>query len=233
MFDRVATDAAGDEGDDAEATDLEVWIDCEQITATGTLFDASGRGSTITCETGMCPALVPGPRGMACELDGNDDVVVVAPSPRFQRPSFTIAVWLRLDVDVLGYVGAWVKHTQTDSFEVWAVYAHGDPVADRLIAGGDSTGVYQFGETGPYALAQWTHVAVTHDATTREFGVYRDGMLVQTVTDVSIVDHASELVLGAERTAASRIGHWPGALDDAKLYGRVLTAAEIADIATP
>lgn len=232
----VDTDANEDAAPDALGLDaslvtgLQVWLECDSIT-NGSLVDSSGQGSVATCSVGgsECPMLIAGgPRGMACRFDGQNDVVTVAPDARFQSPTFTSAVWLRLDVQSTFYLAAWIKHSAGNSEEVWGVY-HFDDGARRLVAGGSSNG-YAYADLPAPALGEWVHVAVSYDGTT--YRAYRNGSLAGGIVG-AILDAPTELVLGAEFAAVNRASFWPGALDDARLYDHVLSDAEILALAAP
>src|SRR5690606_10674579 len=113
----------------------------EEILASGQVADASDNGSTIDCEPELCPEIVPGPFGRACRFDGDNDVITVAPDPRFDTTTFTMAVWARLGVYPGDRVLAtWIKHARLDeNYELFGADARGvGGGTTELIAGGDS-----------------------------------------------------------------------------------------------
>ena len=85
--------------------------------------------------------------------------------------------------------------------------------------------------TGPLPVGEWTHVAATVSA--EEIRLYVGGVLVGSNPAPAM----SPLALGA--TAHNYLGrsqnvkhpYFPGAVDDFRLFGRVLSAQEVAALA--
>ena len=243
-FESAVTRSDANDGADADSdggsTDggidpgLLVWLDCDAVTG-GVMADASGHGSIASCDAALnqCPAVISnGPRGKACQFDGVNDVVTVAPDNRFQPATFTVAVWLRVDTTPGFYGAAWIKHGSNPSQEVWAVYDYTNPGTgtDTLQAGGGLAGDAYTDLGAPMPLV-WTHVAATFEGTS--YTAYRNGVAQPAVVTQALGDTMNELVFGAEGATNTRVSWWAGALDDARLYDRVLSQAEITTLAMP
>jgi hypothetical protein len=74
---------------------------------------------------------------------------------------------------------------------------------------------------------QWVHVAVTFDGTNTTF--YRDGQATGTAPFAFGFDSTAAMVIGA--VEANGGNPWMGAIDDVRIYNRVLSAAEVAGLA--
>jgi hypothetical protein len=87
--------------------------------------------------------------------------------------------------------------------------------------------------TAPQALAAgWHHVAVTIDAADQTYLLYLDGQVVATKTEAqytpSSLGETTQNWLGRSRSSADP--YFQGALDDFRIYGCVLSAAEVAQL---
>ncbi len=89
---------------------------------------------------------------------------------------------------------------------------------------------YRVDSSGPIALNAWHHVATTF-AANDEVEIFLDGVSVGVIPSVPPISFT---------TVGMRIGcradnafYLNGVIDEARLYDRVLTAAEITSLATP
>ncbi|MEM9345867.1 MAG: Ig-like domain-containing protein [Planctomycetota bacterium] len=123
-----------------------------------------------------------------------------------------------------------------------------DPSATRVILSQqDSSGigrtwlmVYPDGKLGSYLgdahtvssttiqVGVWQHVAVTHDGSTLR--LYLDGQQVAGANR-NLESAEGRLILGAHKSTAS--GFFHGAMDDARVYDRALSASEIEAMVNP
>ena len=165
--------------------------------------------------------------GGALRVSGGNDQVEVSDSASLDiTDTLTLATWVR-----------------ADAFESW----------DGLINKGQSNIAYGLSFTSDGRLAfqanygsvtggngssfqysnarittgRWHHVAVTYDGNNVQF--YIDGQLDSThQADITFGTNNEALMLGADLTGS----HLDGALDDARVYGRALSAEEITQITT-
>ena len=79
-------------------------------------------------------------------------------------------------------------------------------------------------------LGDWTHFAVTWRAA--QLSLYLDGAAVG-ATPFEVTFDASGIIVGADRNFGVVDNFLAGAVDDVRLYRRALSAAEVADLATP
>ena len=100
---------------------------------------------------------------------------------------------------------------------------------------GDTGGVYS---TNPINDGTWHNVAMTRDATTGVVQLYIDGVLNGSSTLDTGFKTAQFYLIGAltDRNSSGNVtgaNYFNGQLDDVRIYNRVLSAAEIAQIGAP
>lgn len=204
--------------------------------------DASGNGNhgviieaaRVDATTSpAAPNWVAGAAGGALQLDGVRQFVRVASSLSLQsvvnNNAFTVSGWVRLRT--------------AEASDLQVVVAQGEEAGtsfDRLFLGVDRirrpVGYVHFtsAEGRPTITAgRWTHLATTYDGVT--LTVYQDGV----PTGGSQIGWPLEggpvpLLFGAKADAQGRVQLFlDGAVDDVRLYNRVLTSAEIQRLASP
>ena len=137
------------------------------------------------------------------------------------------------------------------SLEAWVRPASASPAADQIIiektsnaaAPADGYGLIQRSGTStvrfwingtssvagtsefvdaPVTVSTWNHVVATYDLT--NLHIYVNGVQVATKAFTTAINHSTQpLVMGGSATAGT---YWSGALDEAVLYSRALSAAE-------
>ena len=186
----------------------------------GTLIDYSRRGNHGTL-TNMDPATdwVTNSGGWTLDFDGSNDYVSAV---RGLQYPFTMATW-------------WRSNT-TGAVAVFSVYASANEHVSlrstvnipTMSISDTATGL---ASTNGSAVTQgtWVHVAlVAYSSTLRE--LYQNGLLVATATASK-----SPAITGATTYLGSLQGSslfWNGNIDDARLYERTLTQAELRTLAT-
>lgn len=137
----------------------------------------------------------------------------------YSRPStdHTVSYWLRLDNNSavrrpFGHTGAWEARTGSGSSVLTSDYL-------------------QSGTLGTVTLTVGTyhHVVFVQDVTNTTRLAYLDGVLVNTVNSATFAGaQNANLSLGV--TAGGSGQGWFGAIDDVRVYDKVLTAGEIQTI---
>ena len=174
---------------------------------------------------------VAGQIGSALDFDGTDDVIAFPSTVTDGLSAFTASIWIKTTES--GSSGTYTNRPaffgnetccdasddfilQTDAGNI--AYFQGLDTTDRI-----------FVSTTPINDDLWHHVALTYDGTQTD--LYVDGAFV---TGSTLTADGSAL-----NNAASGIGDWDGGgsthphqgtLDDARIYNRALSAAEIADL---
>jgi len=192
----------------------------------GGIIDSAG-GHTSSC-TGPCPALGPGLHGNGYVFTGQQIDVTYA-SDLAASAGFTAGLWLHMDVFPSG---------ADDPACVWTMSFDAANGYDTFTLCIGNSGTTEFGGETPAGVSvndfgptigtnsgEWHHMAVTWDGARRL--AYVDG--VQIANRVTALGTGTEnLELGAARG----LFHFFGTLDDAVYYTRVLTPAEITQLAT-
>lgn len=172
---------------------------------------------------------IPRGRGSAVQLDGAGAHVVLPPGLLAGLEELTISVWTRIDTLVnnsrvfdLGF--------NANTY----LFLNPRTGSNRARLGVKLAGMegedFVDSTAGPLPAGEWTHIAATIG---KELRLYVGGVLVGSNT----APRLSPLVLGA--TAHNYLGksqnvkhpYLPGAVDDFRLYGRVLDGQEVAAIA--
>ena len=120
----------------------------------------------------------------------------------------------------------------------WAFELYGSPRAMLFQYGFSGNIGNWYTPTDSVVLDTWQHVAVVYDnsADTNDPTIYIDGVAqplteLDTPVGTTSSDAANDLHLGNYAVALSRA--FDGVLDDIRLYGRMLSATEIAELAVP
>ncbi|MEK7654626.1 MAG: LamG domain-containing protein [Patescibacteria group bacterium] len=199
--------------------------DMSGVTAT----DKGSGGNNGTLTNG--PTAIPGIVGQALNFDGSNDYV-------------TIADHATLDLTGSVSMAVWVKHTSS-TFKDWeAIFTKGDsayrlhlcgnitfcggsPTDDAFSVAITGTGCSNNGTTSTVvpALNRWYHVVATYDGSAAK--IYIDGVLdAETACTGSISTNAHALYIGENAESTGR--QWTGEIDEARLYNRALSAAEVS-----
>lgn len=195
-------------------------LDFESSTAP--LSDATGHGHDAVCETGCPPIILE--RGGHAALFANAQGLRVPDAPELRPAVFTFAAWVRFDAIEGHTMFSRPLEGQNGVMNTWELWA--DSTIVNLSAMGDS-----FDRPHP-GLGTWHHYAGTYDGLT--LLAYRDGARVGSLTvDRATAYGADHYYIGCDRDNGVTRSFFVGALDDLRLYGKVLTDAEIGILATP
>ena len=199
---------------------------------------------------------VPGVSGMAVQFDGTKNGYVSFPSANDfgASKSFTISFWLNITlaqkdnnhaVGVLAFAsskGFWSNivfyadnnaKTNNDSMDL-KIHFNDKNVTDNW-----NFANYNFARAWPHMYdGIWHQVAFTYDVSDSTGTVYRDGVQFDQKAHQSIVfENPSQLILGGFQEAAGIVSNYadqtwmagfPGMIDQVRLYGEALSAADIA-----
>lgn len=202
--------------------------------------DSVLNAATLNLDGATCGARrVSGRKGLAVQFDGINDFGLIEERSGFQlEREVTLAAWVRMDhlpqltfrndfrlilgkpsLDSLSFV------LEKDGHVSASVWVNGRRVVARS-ADGLPVGV-------------WTHLALTFDGHSGALALYVNGKLSNTVKSemVGFIDgDTSPFVLGARGSPANAeivggLRSFPGALDEVRLYNRVLSPAEVLTLA--
>lgn len=241
-----ATNAGGDSvySAEANATTTEVadrkghWK-FDENTGTSTA-DASGNGNTGTLSTFGTgnPTWATGNIGSALTFDAADDVVTVGSGATLDDlPAITIAAWIKPNtVGEGGSPGRIVhKGTTTSPTAGWQFVTQAtNSIAFAVDHGTTDLNRVSAANALGTTLGVWKHVVVTWtgSATATNIKLYVDGVetAYSTTTDggaARVSDAASSVFIGNDNTG---VRTFDGALDDVRIYNRVLSSTELTAI---
>lgn len=191
--------------------------------------DASTNGSTGTLTNG--PTWTTGQIGSAVDFDGtNDHISVPGSSALNVTRQITLSTWFRPDVLPSYGNEKYFFRNDVSGSQYYSFRLDGGPSGDYQLwftpgSGGDHNG----SETFSLTASSWYHAAVTHDSTSGKVSFYINGQLVSTSTDTvtgGYISGTGTLYIGSAASSA----YFNGALDEARIYNRTLSADEVAQL---
>jgi Concanavalin A-like lectin/glucanases superfamily len=213
----------------AQDPDLTLWLPMVTAPVAGRLENAVGNGWVATC-TPSCPTIGAGIQGAALVFDGVSTGLRVSLNG-FDARVGTMAAWVRVDQAPTSYQTLFAKPFGTNDKNTWELIV--EPVASAMPLlkwGGDALTPNYVSLTYPRPFGTWMHVATTWSATTGETALFVDGSRVEAKALAVSVD-GSDLFLGADNNGGTIEARMRGAMDEVRLYRRVLSAAEIVALA--
>jgi hypothetical protein len=223
----AAAGSSGDETTGAPIGDpsLIAWYTFDDLRAP--YVDVSGNGHDGWCGGDECPEAVVGVDGAGVSFDGLDDHLHVDHTDALALyDDFTIAIWFRVDAFGTGWAAMFAKPIGADTANSWEFGL--DP---GNLYGGGGDELQQSGVDVSFDdVGVWHHAAMTWGGS--EIRVYLDGDLAGTAPAGDIAYDGHTILLGADVDARADDDFFAGALDDARIYARVLDESEIAALAT-
>ncbi len=192
---------------------------------TGNADDSSGNGNNGTIYGATSTEDRFGRPNSALRFNGMSDYVLVPSSTSFPSSAITTAFWFnRLGC---GLTGAENYLSKEMSF---STYLYTDSILAAQVWKG-SAGVWSWWTTDQKMACDdaWVFYASTYDNATRTVELYLDGSLVKTIheSDSSAILRTSSEPLYIGRNGSASVYYINGALDDIRLYNRVLSPSEI------
>jgi hypothetical protein len=219
-------------GNSAEAANgLVGYWKFDETSASGTAADSSGNGNDAVANSLATPSVdVPtsitfsNPR--STNFDGSQYFTIDRPI----QDNFTICTWAKVT-----NVGNGYAHWETAAFLDSELGGLGDDFGFGLNASGELTygngGDYDDWVHGDNALNDnaWHHNCVTRKESTGEVVLYVDGVVEATGTlSTGTLDGNGQAIIGYGTDGANSL---QGNLDDFRIYDRVLSADEVAQLA--
>ncbi|MFJ9895808.1 beta-L-arabinofuranosidase domain-containing protein [Streptomyces sp. NPDC091280] len=195
-----------------------------------TAADATGNGRTAQLVGGATWS-ADGLLGGAVALDGVDGHVALAEDLLAGASAYSLATWVRLD----GRPGTWSRIFDLGTgvtANMFLTPLSGDGTLRYAITAGGA-GAEQRIDADPLPAGRWTHVAVAYGDGTAV--LYVDGAEAGRNTAVTVEprrfgNHVRAGYIGRSQYADPYL---KGAVDDFRVYGRALSAAEVATLARP
>ena len=233
---RVGFDAQRVGGDDAPIATGDVATDGPTLPAGPTLWlrmntdpgtgiiDSAG-GHVSACVGGRCPAAIGGLHAGGYHF-GAEQIDVTYAADLDTSQGFTAALWVQLTAFPSPNAACPFNMPFNDAngWDTFAICIDGVGVTE--FDSESPTGIADLGVGPAIGLDAWHHLAQTWDGTTKRG--YLDGALVTTRV-VAVGIGTQNPTVGSSRNKY----YFTGTLDDVLYYPRVLSAAEVAQLATP
>lgn len=198
--------------------------------------DGSGRGNhgsiVPTVAGGRGGGWTTGRNDDALHLDGKGNVSTTGPGVRTDS-TFTVAAWVRPD---LLESGVWRTAVSQDGNVMSAFFLQLSPTGNKWTfmmpaADADTTRLVAASDA-PAVAGRWTHLAGAFDRATGTLALYVDGVRqAQTAKQTTPWHAAGALQIGRALASKNKVDHFRGAIDDVRVYDRLLSAAELHDLA--
>lgn len=195
----------------------------------GNATDSSGNGITLTDTNTV--AFTSGKFGNGGDFEsGNAEYQYTADNATLSIiGSLTLAAWIRPESTTASthfdIIGKW-----DGSNESYLLAQYGDELRFYL----DSSSNYLETTTANLSTANWYHVAASYAATDQQAKIFVNGVeqAVTTTGNVpsSIGDDSGRLQIGAEDTTGGAANYYDGIIDDARIYTRALSPAEVQQL---
>jgi len=195
---------------------------------TGTIAaDATGNGKTATLAGGA--AWAAGHLAGAVALDGTDGHVALAEDLLAGASAYSVATWVRLDGQPAYWSRVFDFGTGVTANMFLTPRSDSGTLRFAITAGGG--GAEQRIDADPLATDRWVHVALTYGGGTAV--LYVDGQEAGRNTGVTVEPRYFGNHIRAAYIGKSQYDdpYLKGAVDDFRVYGRTLTAAEVAGLA--
>jgi len=197
----------------------------------GNVQDTSGKGNNGTVSGDPVYGTGPNGYGKALKFDGLNDYVNLPIGTLLSSLSnITVASWVNWSGTGGGWQRIWDFGTGTTNYMfVTPAQATTGPMTFAIM----STTVAEKRFAAPSSLpAGWHHTAVVIDGTAMTATLYLDGMVVSTSSVAALPKNlgvTNQNWIGRSQFTAD--GFFTGAVDDFRIYNRVLSAAEIRYLA--
>ncbi len=210
-------------------------LDGAHLTTTAPDISANARHGAITgiASVGASSAWTFGRIGDALKFTGTTGHVTAAGGPPVDTSkTFSVTAWAKLDKIGGHPTVVSIDSGQTPGFQLQATPAGQWAFAmfSGDVAGGGSRHDRIVSPTAA-KLGVWTHVAGTYDTASDQLTLYVDGVQVATGIHPNAWRATGALTIGRSEWNNTPSDFWPGAIDDVRVYDRLLTADEVVGLA--
>ncbi|MEU6264661.1 LamG-like jellyroll fold domain-containing protein [Saccharopolyspora shandongensis] len=173
----------------------------------------------------------PGAVGSAGQFDGADDHVT-ARNAVATDSSFSVSAWVR--PDVIGEVPRTAVSQDASAVSGFMLQMRPDGRWHFVLAGADEPdgGTFKAFATSQTVTqpGQWTHLTGVYDEATGEVRLYVDGALAGSAKYWGDIRATGDVAIGRAKWNGVLTDYWTGALDEVRVYDRVLAASEIQSL---
>ncbi|HEX8911697.1 MAG TPA: LamG domain-containing protein, partial [Humisphaera sp.] len=198
----------------------------DEAAGTAAADPVGGRTGTLT----NGPTWAAGRSGSAVALDGVNDYVATAGNlGAVLGGTATLTAWVK--TTQAGAANFWDSPGITGVEQYWGnddvFWGYLTPTGRIAVQAGDGAAA---ASTTAVNDGQWHHVAFTRDAATGALQAYVDGALQATATGETGLKSVPFSSIGRIEATQGPAAYFAGALDEVRIYNRVLTAAEVVAV---
>lgn len=210
--------------------DLVLWYKFDEGSG-NRVTDSSGYGNdgTMTSDGNW---IADGPVGGALDFNSTtttDTRINLGTDGSLQPSNLTAAYWIKRT----GTIGTkevkifWFKQSGAYDSNGWTLGSWSDQEALKFTPDGANGYLFQSGSADAfYPLNEWVHIAVTYDGSVLKY--YRNGSLVKSGSLSGHITPTADVKYIGTNSYTNGVNMLPAALDDVRVYSRVLSEAEIA-----
>ena len=166
--------------------------------------------------------------GQAFVLDDSKSSIEIPDNPTLRPASLTLEAWVMLEA-TSGIRVVFAKLVGTDTSDSYALW-----LQDRTLKGvvGDASDIGPIlSQSFSPALGRWYHLAYTFDDSTKQQALYADGVQIAIGTASKSPSYDTQpLLLGHDTENSAPNFFLQGCIDEASIYDRALSEAEISSI---
>jgi len=194
--------------------------------SSGNASDSSGNSTTLTDTNTV--SFVGGKFGNAGDFESTASEYQYAAdnSALSITGSLTLAAWIKPESVTSGSYNIIAKWDGTN--ESYRLFQNGDEIRLEL----DSAGNYQETTASNLTASTWYHVVGVYDSTSQTAKIYINGVEASSSTTgtipSSIGDDSGRFHIGAEDSTTTATNFYDGIIDEARVYNRALSPAEVA-----
>lgn len=228
----LADESSGESTGAPVDPDLVLWLAFDDPASP--FLDASVYDRTIQCDAdaGACPQLdAGGPSGSAAGFDGQDDVLEIQHDPALETDAgLTVALLVRndllSDLTIHTAIARPYGVASENSWEIFFRDQNADGDNDVVFEIADELGQTQLIVTPAAARGQWQRIVATWSGDS--VALHVDGELLASDAASGMLLDDSSIYVGGDLDNELLTHHLQGAIDDVRVYRRVLSDAEIA-----
>ncbi|MEU8798978.1 LamG-like jellyroll fold domain-containing protein [Spirillospora sp. NPDC048819] len=199
-----------------------------------------GAGSTAVTSTGPGrPAWVrgsatlggQGKNGTSLTLDGTDGYAESTLPIVDTTESFTVSAWAKPTQHRQGELLA--QSGTSQSGFILGMHANGEAIFEWPTVDNTSDGTpWQWAvDDVPLPLGQWSHLTGVYDKAAGQMRLYVNGQLQATTSGVSPLETHGPLQIGRSLYNGWYVNHWPGSIDDVRVFTQPLSDAQAQQLA--
>ncbi|MFJ8577241.1 LamG-like jellyroll fold domain-containing protein [Micromonospora sp. NPDC093277] len=200
-----------------------------------TVADSSGSGRTGTMASGVTWGQgndPDNPADKAALFTGTSgQQITVAGTALSNTSSYTVSAWVRLTDKSVNRTAVSKNGSYTSGFFLNYVQATDRWAFSRMDTDSSTSLPIRASSNTSPVLGRWTHLAGVYDTATGKMTLYVDGVPQSTTAATGGWNATGPYVIGRAQWNATFTNTWHGGIDDVRIYGKALTADQVATLA--